>query len=107
VDPGGDPGLGPRFPGGIEYAADPESEYYVDAFDPDGRYVCHCSGGTRGALAAARLREMGYRDVAYLEDGFAAREAAGHAVESYEPRDSLARAGPRAPRGRGWFLSGH
>ncbi|HKJ60018.1 MAG TPA: rhodanese-like domain-containing protein [Halobacteriales archaeon] len=63
--------------GGIEYAADPESEYYVDAFDPDGRYVCHCSGGTRGALAAARLREMGYRDVAYLEDGFAAWEAAG------------------------------
>ena len=75
--------------GGIEYSADPESEHYVDAFDPDRRYVCHCSGGTRGALAAARLREMGYLDVAYLADGFEAWEAAGYEVEYEEPPDTM------------------
>ena len=75
--------------GGIEYSADPEAEYYVDAFDPARRYVCHCSGGTRGALAAARLREMGYRDVAYLAGGFDAWEEAGYTVASAEPPDSF------------------
>ena len=29
--------------GGIEYSADPESDYHLDAFDPDRRYVCHRS----------------------------------------------------------------
>ena len=73
--------------GGIEYSADPESDYYLDDFDPGRRYVCHCSGGSRGALAAARLREMGNRDVAYLEGGFAAWVDAGYGVEDVEPPD--------------------
>ena len=71
----------------VEYSADQESECYLEAFDPGRRYVCHCSGGTRGALAAARLREMGYRDVAYHEDGFEAWEASGYEVEHEEPPD--------------------
>ena len=73
--------------GGIEYSADPESDYHLDAFDPDRRYVCHCSGGSRGAMAAARLQEMGYDDVAYLEGGFRAWQQAGHEVEDVEPPD--------------------
>jgi len=60
----------------------------------DRRYVCRCSSWTRGALAAARLREMGNRDVAYLEDGFEAWEAAGYEVEDEGPPDSLIRAVP-------------
>ena len=71
--------------GGIEYSADPASDYHLDDFDPERRYVCHCTGGNRGALAAARLREMGYHDVAYLEGGFDAWRSAGHPVELVEP----------------------
>ena len=71
--------------GGIEYSADPESDYHLDAFDPDRRYVCHCSGGSRGAMAAARLQEMGYDDVAYLEGGFRAWVEVDFEVEEIEP----------------------
>jgi len=67
--------------GDVEYAADPESQYYDPAFDLGDHYVCYCSGGGRGALAAARLAEMGYPDVAYLGDGFAGWVEAGYEVE--------------------------
>lgn len=75
--------------GGIEYSADPESDYHLDAFDPDRRYVCHCSGGSRGAMAAARLQEMGYDDVAYLEGGFRAWQEADYEVEDVEPPEQF------------------
>ena len=75
--------------GTIEYSADPESDYYVEGFDPAKRYVCHCGGGARGAMAAARLQEMGYRDVAYLEGGFAAWRDAGYEVEETGVPESL------------------
>lgn len=76
------PGAAPVPRGGIEFAADPESEYYDPVFDAEGRFVCHCSGGSRGALAAATLHEMGYPDVAYLEGGFTAWADAGYEVEA-------------------------
>lgn len=70
--------------GDVEYAADPESEYHDPAFDVEGRYVCYCTGGGRGALAAATLAEMGYADVAYLEDGFVGWAEVGLPVEPVE-----------------------
>lgn len=58
--------------GMIEFWADPETKYYKDFFDPEQRYILYCNEGGRSALAAKRLKEMGYEDVAHLEGGFTA-----------------------------------
>lgn len=62
--------------GMLEFWADPDTEYYREFFRPENRYVLYCNGGGRSALAAERLREMGYPDVAHLEGGFTAWQAA-------------------------------
>lgn len=73
--------------GMLEFWADPETEYYRDYFDPENRYVLFCRGAGRSALAAKRLQEMGYGDVAHLEGGFGAWEDAGGEIEEVEQRD--------------------
>ena len=57
----------------VEWWADPDSPY----FRPDGvfgdfeqRIVTFCDGGGNGALTAATLEELGYRNVATVEGGF-------------------------------------
>ena len=60
----------------IEFWADPETEYYKPFFHPERRYVLYCNEGGRSALAARDLRAMGYPDVAHLEGGFTAWQAA-------------------------------
>ncbi len=62
--------------GMLEFWADPDTEYYKGFFHPENRYVLYCNGGGRSAMAAERLREMGYPDVAHLEGGFTAWQAA-------------------------------
>ena len=62
--------------GMIEFWADPETEYYKPFFHPERRYVLYCNEGGRSALAARDLRAMGYPDVAHLEGGFTAWQAA-------------------------------
>jgi rhodanese-related sulfurtransferase len=62
--------------GMIEFWADPGTDYYKPFFDPQNRYVLYCNEGGRSALAAESLREMGYPDVAHLEGGFTAWQAA-------------------------------
>jgi rhodanese-related sulfurtransferase len=62
--------------GMLEFWADPGTEYYKDFFRPENRYVCYCNAGGRSAMAADRLREMGYPDVAHLEGGFTAWQEA-------------------------------
>ncbi len=62
--------------GMIEFWADPETDYYKPFFDPANRYVLYCNEGGRSALAARDLRAMGYPDVAHLEGGFTAWQAA-------------------------------
>jgi rhodanese-related sulfurtransferase len=37
--------------------------------DKSAPIVCYCSGGNRGALAAATLQRMGYRNVVSIEGG--------------------------------------
>ena len=34
--------------------------------------ILYCAAGSRSALAARSLQELGYREVAHLEGGFAA-----------------------------------
>jgi len=62
--------------GMLEFWADPGTEYYKDFFHPENRYVLYCNAGGRSAMAADRLREMGYPDVAHLEGGFTAWQEA-------------------------------
>lgn len=67
--------------GMLEFWFDPESPYYREAYQFDHRYVLHCAGGQRSALAAATLLDIGYTDVAHLEPGFSGWAAAGAEVE--------------------------
>lgn len=73
--------------GMLEFWADPETEYYRDYFQPEGRYVLFCRGAGRSALAAKRLQDMGFEDVAHLEGGFGAWEDAGNEIEDVEQKD--------------------
>ena len=68
--------------GMVEFWADPGTKYYKEFFDPDRRYVLYCNEAGRSALAAKRLEEMGYTDVAHLDGGFTAwQEASGEVVD--------------------------
>ena len=77
--------------GMLEFWADPETEYYRDWFDPERRYVLFCNEAGRSALAAKRLREMGFEDVAHVAGGFTAWEAAGYDVEGVPQKDYKSR----------------
>ena len=56
--------------GMLEFWFDPESPYYRGDVSFDDRYVLHCAGGQRSALAAKVLQDLGYTNVAHLEVGF-------------------------------------
>lgn len=67
--------------GMLEFWADPESRYYRDYFQEHRRTVVFCAAGGRSALAALALKEMGFKDVAHLEHGFAGWQQAERPVE--------------------------
>ena len=67
--------------GMLEFYADSTSPYHRPEFDPDRRVVLHCAAGSRSALAADTLQQMGYRNVAHLDGGFRAWKEAGQPVE--------------------------
>lgn len=58
--------------GMLECWADPEIEYYKSFFTLDQRYVLYCNKAGWSALAAKRLTEMGYENIAHLDGGFSA-----------------------------------
>lgn len=68
--------------GMLEFHADPESPYYKDVFSPDCRLILYCASGGRSALAASRLQEMGYSNVAHMAGGIKAWKDANGAVET-------------------------
>lgn len=68
--------------GMLEFWADPVSPYYRDYFQEDRPIVVFCAAGGRSALAAQALQEMGFRNVAHLEHGFAGWENANESVEN-------------------------
>lgn len=67
--------------GMLEFHADPSSPYHKAGFDPGRRVILHCASGGRSALAAQTLKAMGYADVAHLDGGFKAWQAAGKPIE--------------------------
>ena len=61
----------------VEFVADPASPKHRPELDPAGRVIVYCRSGARASLACVTLKDMGFENVANLEGGFGARQAAG------------------------------
>lgn len=72
VDGGVLPGalIAPR--GMLEFHADPSTKFHLAALRPDKRIILYCAAGSRSALGARTLQELGYSNVAHLDGGIAA-----------------------------------
>tara|TARA_X000000368_G_scaffold408499_1_gene389221 strand:+ start:1794 stop:2189 length:396 start_codon:yes stop_codon:yes gene_type:complete len=58
--------------GHLEFFADPKCEYYKDFFRKEKNIILYCHSGSRSALAAKTLKEMGYNKVSHMKGGFKA-----------------------------------
>tara|TARA_B100000963_G_scaffold85023_1_gene72699 strand:- start:384 stop:767 length:384 start_codon:yes stop_codon:yes gene_type:complete len=59
--------------GMLEFWLDPESVYFKEGkLDLNKEMVLFCAGGLRSALAAKTLKDMGFKKVSHIEDGFSA-----------------------------------
>jgi rhodanese-related sulfurtransferase len=75
--------LAPR--GMLEFWVDPASPYHKPVFAEESRqFVLFCGAGWRSALATKTLEDMGMRNVAHIDGGFAAWKKAGAPVLSLE-----------------------
>jgi len=72
--------------GMLEFWIDPLSPYAKPIFQQDKKFIFHCAGGMRSALAAKTAQDMGLKPVAHMGGGFAAWRDAGGPVEKYEPK---------------------
>ena len=72
--------------GMLEFWIDPESPYAKPVFQEDKKFIFHCAGGMRSALAAKTAKDMGLKPVAHMAGGFAAWRDAGGPVEKWEPK---------------------
>jgi rhodanese-related sulfurtransferase len=68
--------------GMLEFTADPETRYFNPAFQEDRAILLYCASGSRSALAAVTLAEMGYTNVAHLADGLRGWLEAGGTLET-------------------------
>lgn len=67
--------------GMLEFWADPSSPYYRDWFQEHRRTVVFCAGGGRSVLAVLALEDMGFTNVAHVEEGFRGWKDSGRTVE--------------------------
>ena len=74
--------------GMLEFWIDPNSPYAKPIFQQDKKFIFHCAGGMRSALAAKTAQDMGLKPVAHMGGGFAAWRDAGGPVEKWEPKKS-------------------
>lgn len=72
--------------GMLEFWIDPQSPYAKPVFQEDKKFVFHCAGGLRSALAAKTAQDMGLKPVAHIAGGYAAWRDAGGPVEQWEPK---------------------
>jgi len=87
--------LAPR--GMLEFWVDPDSPYFKPVFADEGKtFVLFCGAGWRSALATKTLMDMGMRNVAHIDGGFAAwKQAEAPAVTLAEHKaESAARPKP-------------
>ena len=81
VDLGSIPGSVHVPRGMLEFWADPASPYYRDYFQEDRRTIVFCAGGGRSVLAVLALEDMGFSNVAHVEEGFRGWKESGRTVE--------------------------
>ena len=67
--------------GMLEFYADTTLPYHLKELDPEKRIIVHCASGGRSALATDTLQQMGYTNVAHLDGGLKAWQAAGQPTE--------------------------
>ena len=72
--------------GMLEFWIDPQSPYAKPIFQEDKKFIFHCAGGMRSALAAKTAKDMGLKPVAHMAGGFAAWRDAGGPIEKWEPK---------------------
>ena len=65
--------------GMLEFWLDPVSPYYKKEKyeDKHKKIILFCAGGMRSALATKTLKDMGYKNIAHIEGGFAAMRNSG------------------------------
>ena len=75
--------LAPR--GMLEFWVDPASPYFKPVFgDESKQYILFCGAGWRSALATTTLQDMGLRNVAHRDGGFAAWKKANAPMVTLE-----------------------
>lgn len=84
------PGAFPCTRGMLEFWIDPQSPYAKPVFQQDKKFIFHCAGGLRSALAAKTAHDMGMTPVAHMAGGFGAWRDAGLPVEKVEPKKAKA-----------------
>ena len=73
--------------GMLEFWVDPASPYYKPVFgDESKEFILFCGAGWRSALATKTLQDMGMRNVAHIDGGFAAWVKEGAPTETLEAR---------------------
>jgi rhodanese-related sulfurtransferase len=66
--------------GMLEFYADTGSPDHRQEFDPGRRTILYCASGDRSALAAVALQQIGYCNIAHLDGGLEAWQAAEQPV---------------------------
>src|SRR6202048_1579477 len=56
--------------GMLEFWIDPASPYAKPVFQQDKKFIFHCAGGMRSALAAKTAQDMGLKPGAHIGGGF-------------------------------------
>lgn len=65
----------------LEFSADPQSPSHKPALSSGRRVVVYCGSGTRSALAAKTLKEMGVARATNMLGGFKAWQESGGEIE--------------------------
>ena len=79
--------------GMLEFWVDPASPYFKPVFGDDGKeFVLFCGAGWRSALATKALQDMGMRNVAHIDGGFAAWVKDGAPTETLEAHKAASKA---------------
>jgi rhodanese-related sulfurtransferase len=78
--------------GMLEFWVDPDSPYHKPLFADDGKeFILFCGAGWRSALAAKTLQDMGMRNVAHIDGGYAEWVKQGAPTETLEERKAGAK----------------
>ena len=77
--------------GMLEFWVDPASPYFKPIFADDHKeFILYCGAGWRSALATKALQDMGMRNVAHIDGGFAEWQKQSAPIQTHEQRKAAA-----------------